>query len=83
MSIVMYSRNGEWLFAITKRIDIWTILFQYTHSVGVGIAYPQQTGNARASDSGMSNDFQIPALFLCGFTQVTVSPELGVAGKKV
>ena len=38
-------------------------LFQYTHGVGFGIAYPRQEGNAKAYKSGMSDEFRFPRFF--------------------
>ena len=40
---------------------------EYTHGVGFGIAYPRLEGFAKAYRSGMSDEFQDPALFYMGF----------------
>jgi hypothetical protein len=41
-------------------------LVQIYNSVGFGIAYPRKMGNTRALVSGMSDEYQDPALFLYG-----------------
>ncbi len=55
------------------------IPFVYTNSVGFGIAYPWEAGNARASERGMSNSSDTRASFFGVFQSVTIQIKMNLA----